>query len=260
MKGQVFYARPRFTDNGAMIAYAGCQRLLAGQHDGPAISVQPRWPMESLPAVWWLPGRSQAGVDDAAGPDCMKFFLLWIRNAVRGRRTDRVSWRGAARRSGRSARSSAAALRAAAGQQRQGQRVATSEASELVRDSLKVSSQAAAASNGRRIEAEEHARGGGDTLPPRKLKYSGYRWPITAAMPTQASSITPSPAGDQHRQQAFADVAEQGQDGEFLPGDAQHVGRAGVAGTAGARVLGAEPAAEQDGEGEGTEQVGEDRQ
>lgn len=115
MKGQVFYARPRFcTDNGAMIAYAGCQRLLAGQHDGPAISVQPRWPMESLPAVWWPPGRSQAGVDDAAGPDCMKFFLLWIRNAVRGRRTDRVSWRGAARRSGRSARSSAAALRAAA--------------------------------------------------------------------------------------------------------------------------------------------------
>ncbi|HHK0240102.1 TPA: tRNA (adenosine(37)-N6)-threonylcarbamoyltransferase complex transferase subunit TsaD [Pseudomonas aeruginosa] len=52
MKGQVFYARPRFCiDNGAMIAYAGCQRLLAGQHDGPAISVQPRWPMESLPAV-----------------------------------------------------------------------------------------------------------------------------------------------------------------------------------------------------------------
>ena len=50
--GEVFYARPEFcTDNGAMIAYAGCQRLLAGQHDGPAISVQPRWPMESLPAV-----------------------------------------------------------------------------------------------------------------------------------------------------------------------------------------------------------------
>ena len=47
--GQVFYARPRFcTDNGAMIAYAGCQRLLAGQHDGPAIGVQARWPMEQL--------------------------------------------------------------------------------------------------------------------------------------------------------------------------------------------------------------------
>ncbi|MCC6075026.1 tRNA (adenosine(37)-N6)-threonylcarbamoyltransferase complex transferase subunit TsaD [Pseudomonas sp. GCM10022188] len=52
LKGQVFYARPRFcTDNGAMIAYAGCQRLLAGQHDGPAIGVQPRWSMESLPAL-----------------------------------------------------------------------------------------------------------------------------------------------------------------------------------------------------------------
>jgi N6-L-threonylcarbamoyladenine synthase len=52
LNGRVFYARPRFcTDNGAMIAYAGCQRLLAGQHDGPAITVQARWPMEQLPAV-----------------------------------------------------------------------------------------------------------------------------------------------------------------------------------------------------------------
>ncbi len=52
LHGQVFYARPRFcTDNGAMIAYAGCQRLLAGQHEGPAIGVQPRWSMESLPAI-----------------------------------------------------------------------------------------------------------------------------------------------------------------------------------------------------------------
>ena len=50
--GHVFYARPRFcTDNGAMIAYAGCQRLLAGQQDGPAIKVHARWPMESLPAI-----------------------------------------------------------------------------------------------------------------------------------------------------------------------------------------------------------------
>ena len=51
-KGQVFYARPRFcTDNGAMIAYAGCQRLVAGQTDGPAIKVQARWPMDQLPAI-----------------------------------------------------------------------------------------------------------------------------------------------------------------------------------------------------------------
>ncbi len=52
LKGRVFYARPRFcTDNGAMIAYAGCQRLLAGQHEGPEIRVQARWPMEQLPAI-----------------------------------------------------------------------------------------------------------------------------------------------------------------------------------------------------------------
>lgn len=50
--GGVFYARPRFcTDNGAMIAYAGCQRLLAGQHEGLGIQVHARWPMEQLPAV-----------------------------------------------------------------------------------------------------------------------------------------------------------------------------------------------------------------
>lgn len=52
LNGQVFYARPRFcTDNGAMIAYAGCQRLLAGQQDGPQIAVQARWPMETLAAI-----------------------------------------------------------------------------------------------------------------------------------------------------------------------------------------------------------------
>jgi N6-L-threonylcarbamoyladenine synthase len=52
LKGQVFYARPAFcTDNGAMIAYAGCQRLLAGQHEDLSIKVQARWPMEQLPAL-----------------------------------------------------------------------------------------------------------------------------------------------------------------------------------------------------------------
>ncbi len=51
-KGKVFYARPQFcTDNGAMIAYAGCQRLQAGQHEDLAITVQARWPMEQLPAL-----------------------------------------------------------------------------------------------------------------------------------------------------------------------------------------------------------------
>lgn len=52
LKGNVYYARPQFcTDNGAMIAYAGCQRLLAGQQQDLAISVQARWPMEQLPPL-----------------------------------------------------------------------------------------------------------------------------------------------------------------------------------------------------------------
>lgn len=50
--GQVFYARPEFcTDNGAMIAYAGCQRLMAGQHEDLSIAVRARWPMEQLAAL-----------------------------------------------------------------------------------------------------------------------------------------------------------------------------------------------------------------
>ncbi|MNF89719.1 tRNA N6-adenosine threonylcarbamoyltransferase [compost metagenome] len=52
MKGDVFYARAQFcTDNGAMIAFAGCQRLQAGQQESLAISVQARWPMEQLSAL-----------------------------------------------------------------------------------------------------------------------------------------------------------------------------------------------------------------
>jgi len=48
----VFYARPEFcTDNGAMIAYAGAQRLRAGQQDGDRIAAVPRWPLESLPPL-----------------------------------------------------------------------------------------------------------------------------------------------------------------------------------------------------------------
>jgi len=51
-QASVFYARPEFcTDNGAMIAYAGCQRLLAGQRDGDRILAVPRWPMDTLPPL-----------------------------------------------------------------------------------------------------------------------------------------------------------------------------------------------------------------
>jgi N6-L-threonylcarbamoyladenine synthase len=49
---QVFYARPRFcTDNGAMIAYAGWQRLRAGQRDDNTFPVRARWPLVELPPV-----------------------------------------------------------------------------------------------------------------------------------------------------------------------------------------------------------------
>ncbi|MEH6563858.1 MAG: tRNA (adenosine(37)-N6)-threonylcarbamoyltransferase complex transferase subunit TsaD [Halopseudomonas sp.] len=52
LKGEVFYARPAFcTDNGAMIAYAGCQRLLAGQQDVAGIEARARWPMDQLPPL-----------------------------------------------------------------------------------------------------------------------------------------------------------------------------------------------------------------
>jgi N6-L-threonylcarbamoyladenine synthase len=50
--GKVFYPAPVFcTDNGAMIAYAGAQRLRAGQVDDGATRVRPRWPMEDLPPL-----------------------------------------------------------------------------------------------------------------------------------------------------------------------------------------------------------------
>ena len=50
MGGQVFYPSLAYcTDNGAMIAFAGAQRLAAGQSDGatPA-ALRPRWPLTEL--------------------------------------------------------------------------------------------------------------------------------------------------------------------------------------------------------------------
>ncbi|NJD06777.1 MAG: tRNA (adenosine(37)-N6)-threonylcarbamoyltransferase complex transferase subunit TsaD [Methylococcaceae bacterium] len=48
-KISVYFPRLEFcTDNGAMIAYAGCQRLLHGGSDGLQIDVRPRWPLDSL--------------------------------------------------------------------------------------------------------------------------------------------------------------------------------------------------------------------
>ncbi len=49
---RVYYPRLEFcTDNGAMIAYTGYRRLLAGQSDGLEIKVYPRWPLDRIPPI-----------------------------------------------------------------------------------------------------------------------------------------------------------------------------------------------------------------
>ena len=52
INSKVFYARHEFcTDNGAMIAYAGCQRLMSNQAEGLSVQVKPRWPLDSLEPI-----------------------------------------------------------------------------------------------------------------------------------------------------------------------------------------------------------------
>ncbi|MBE0367103.1 tRNA (adenosine(37)-N6)-threonylcarbamoyltransferase complex transferase subunit TsaD [Pseudoalteromonas sp. MMG013] len=49
MQGKVYYPRTEFcTDNGAMIAFAGMQRLKAKQYAPLDMKTQPRWPLDSL--------------------------------------------------------------------------------------------------------------------------------------------------------------------------------------------------------------------
>ncbi len=50
--GAAFYPRMEFcTDNAAMIAFAGCQRLMGGAQAGLEIDAVARWPLDSLDAV-----------------------------------------------------------------------------------------------------------------------------------------------------------------------------------------------------------------
>jgi len=52
LSSRLFYAQPKYcTDNGAMIAYAGCQRLMAGQKDELEIIARPRWPIDTLQPI-----------------------------------------------------------------------------------------------------------------------------------------------------------------------------------------------------------------
>ena len=51
-RSEVYYPRLQFcTDNGAMIAYAGAQRLAQGLLDDLTVQVKPRWPLDQLEAV-----------------------------------------------------------------------------------------------------------------------------------------------------------------------------------------------------------------
>ncbi len=51
-KGEAFYPRLEFcTDNGAMIAYAGTQRLLAGECESFSFAATPRWSLEDLDSI-----------------------------------------------------------------------------------------------------------------------------------------------------------------------------------------------------------------
>ncbi|CEK09642.1 tRNA (adenosine(37)-N6)-threonylcarbamoyltransferase complex transferase subunit TsaD [Legionella hackeliae] len=47
MDGEIYFPRPEYcTDNGAMVAYAGCLRLLRGEKDGDfSVDVKARWPL-----------------------------------------------------------------------------------------------------------------------------------------------------------------------------------------------------------------------
>ena len=52
LHGEVYYPSLAYcTDNGAMIAYAGMQRLKAGQTVDLSATANPRWPLDTLPAV-----------------------------------------------------------------------------------------------------------------------------------------------------------------------------------------------------------------
>lgn len=49
---KLYFPRSAFcTDNGAMIALAGCKRLLAGEREALSIEVFPRWPLDQLTRI-----------------------------------------------------------------------------------------------------------------------------------------------------------------------------------------------------------------
>ena len=50
--GEVYYPRTEFcTDNGAMIAFAGMQRLKNGEFSDLSVKATPRWPIDQLSPI-----------------------------------------------------------------------------------------------------------------------------------------------------------------------------------------------------------------
>ena len=50
--GHAFFPRPEFcTDNGAMIAFAGYQRIKAGEQSSLDFSARARWPLSEMKAI-----------------------------------------------------------------------------------------------------------------------------------------------------------------------------------------------------------------
>jgi hypothetical protein len=170
MKGDVFYARPEFcTDNGAMIAFAGCQRLQAGQ--------QKAWRSACRRAGRWSSCRR---CDERRSGRYLKMpFAPGKQVAQIAAVAPDDHHRQHAHRQQR--------LRLLPGQQWQGQGRGDQRG------------QRAGAGQVERQQpgADRQQRGGGyrpssmpaavaTPLPPRKRKYSGNRWPITAQTPIQA--------------------------------------------------------------------------
>ncbi|MNS31256.1 hypothetical protein D3C72_633070 [compost metagenome] len=115
---------------------------------------------------------------------------------------------------------------------------------------------------GGRIQAQQHAGGGGNTFATTEAEIQ--REQVTDhgahADPRLILQRKAGSRSDQHRHQAFAQITQQGQDRQFATGQAQHVGGTGITRATHSRIRVSGQAAEQNGEGQRAEQVGESRQ
>ena len=112
------------------------------------------------------------------------------------------------------------------------------------------------------MEAEQDAEHGGHALAAAEAEEDGIEVAEEGGGAGEAEhqGRDAQPVAGQHRQQALEHVAEQGDGGGRLAAHPQHVGGAGVAGALGARIGQAHQPADEDGRGDGAEQVGDEDQ